>query len=291
MLRLRRDSLLFPGGRPKALTLSYDDGVTQDERLILLMKKYGIRGTFNLNAGLMGHRDWLVQPGIDVSHYKIPKEQIAAVYGENEIAVHTMTHPDLVRVSSSTAVYEMAECRKELEDIVKRPVTGMAYPMGTWNEQVKDMARACGIRYARTTKQTLSFSMPDDFLEWHPTCHHGDVALHDLTEEFLSPVKPEEADSPMLFYVWGHAYEFDAFGQWGEMEAFLNCVSGKDDVWYASNGEIQEYTAAAEMLIYSASGDYIYNPTCTDIWLQIDGEVRCVRAGKILTVEFVHHND
>ena len=63
MLRLRRDVPLFPQGKPKALTLSYDDGVTQDERLIALMKKYGIRGTFNLNPGVMGHKDWLVQRG------------------------------------------------------------------------------------------------------------------------------------------------------------------------------------------------------------------------------------
>ena len=34
MLRLRRDVMLFPGGKQKAFTMSYDDGVTQDERLI-----------------------------------------------------------------------------------------------------------------------------------------------------------------------------------------------------------------------------------------------------------------
>lgn len=49
MLRLRRDIPLFPQGKKKALTLSYDDGVTQDERLIGLMQRYGIKGTFNIN--------------------------------------------------------------------------------------------------------------------------------------------------------------------------------------------------------------------------------------------------
>lgn len=69
MLRLRQDIPLFPGGRKKAFTLSSDDGVTQDTRLTELMRKYGIKGTFHLNSGLMGDRDWLIQPGIDVSHY------------------------------------------------------------------------------------------------------------------------------------------------------------------------------------------------------------------------------
>ena len=33
----------FPGGVQRALTLSYDDGVEQDARLIEIMKKYGLK--------------------------------------------------------------------------------------------------------------------------------------------------------------------------------------------------------------------------------------------------------
>ena len=42
----------FPGGKTRALTLSYDDGVEQDIRLIEIMKKNGLKGTFNVNSGL-----------------------------------------------------------------------------------------------------------------------------------------------------------------------------------------------------------------------------------------------
>jgi len=41
----------FPGFRDKAVTLSYDDGVRQDKRLISIMQKYGLKGTFNINSG------------------------------------------------------------------------------------------------------------------------------------------------------------------------------------------------------------------------------------------------
>ena len=41
----------FPGGKSKALTLSYDDGVRQDRRLIEIMKKNGLKGTFNISSG------------------------------------------------------------------------------------------------------------------------------------------------------------------------------------------------------------------------------------------------
>ena len=43
--------MLFKDGIRKAVTLSYDDGVVQDKRLIEIMNKYGIKGTFNINTG------------------------------------------------------------------------------------------------------------------------------------------------------------------------------------------------------------------------------------------------
>ena len=44
----------------KSLTFSYDDGVTQDVRLIEIFNKYGLKATFNLNSELLGNRDSLV---------------------------------------------------------------------------------------------------------------------------------------------------------------------------------------------------------------------------------------
>ena len=43
----------FPGGKTKALTMSYDDGKLEDIRLLELFNKYSIKGTFNLNFGEM----------------------------------------------------------------------------------------------------------------------------------------------------------------------------------------------------------------------------------------------
>ena len=48
---MNRYFIRYPGYRTKALTLSYDDGVVQDARLMEIMDRFGIRGTFNLNGG------------------------------------------------------------------------------------------------------------------------------------------------------------------------------------------------------------------------------------------------
>ena len=38
---------LYPGGKKKAFNITYDDGVYQDVRFVMLMNKYGLKGTFN----------------------------------------------------------------------------------------------------------------------------------------------------------------------------------------------------------------------------------------------------
>ena len=72
----------FPEGKTKVLTMSYDDGTPADEKLVNIFNKYGIKGTFNLNAGLY-----------DNPRYgRLPKERIKDLYKGHEVATHTYTH-------------------------------------------------------------------------------------------------------------------------------------------------------------------------------------------------------
>lgn len=291
MLRLREDIPLFPGGKKKAFTLSSDDGVTQDGRLTALMRKYGIQGTFHLNSGLMGDRDWLVQPGIDVSHYKYKKEEAAEIYKGFEIAVHTVTHPDLTRVPPAMISYEIAADKKALEKLVHHPVLGMSYPFGTFDDQVKQTAKNCGIFYSRTIAETNDFQLPEDFLEWNPTCHYCSGSRMELARSFLESDTSSEYKAPLLFYVWGHAYQLDAYHDWDSLENFFEMIGGREEIWYASNIQICSYMHAVKSLIYSSSGDYIFNPSSTDVWLLIDDHTYCIRSGETVTINWQHCDD
>ena len=53
----------FPGHRSKVLTLSYDDAVEQDIRLIKIMKEHGLKGTFNINTGRFAPEALCIPPG------------------------------------------------------------------------------------------------------------------------------------------------------------------------------------------------------------------------------------
>ena len=47
--------LRYPGGKLKALTFSYDDGVETDKRLIDIFKKHNLKGTFNISKSSSCH--------------------------------------------------------------------------------------------------------------------------------------------------------------------------------------------------------------------------------------------
>jgi hypothetical protein len=75
-----------------------------------------------------------------------------------------------------------------------------------------------------------------------------------------------------LFYIWGHSHEFLTEEQWAEMEALVASLANKQQVWYATNGEIVAYRTAQQALIVSADETMIYNPTATDVWINKDRE-------------------
>lgn len=68
----------FPGGRAKALTLSYDDGVQQDHRLISILNRHGLKCTFNINSGLFPAKGTTFPPG--QIHRRLTEQEAVALY-------------------------------------------------------------------------------------------------------------------------------------------------------------------------------------------------------------------
>jgi len=262
------DRLFWPNGKKKAFTLSYDDGIEQDRRLIKLLNQHGVKSTFNINSGLLGVAGKVAAGKKEVFHNKIEESQIATLYKEHEIATHGQYHGSMIGMDTARCAEEILTCRKELEKIVGKPLTGYAYAFGVCDNNILQALKTCGISYARTIEATHKFDIPSDFLRWNPTCHHDDKKIMKLVDEFLSDEFYFSFYTPAkLFYVWGHSYEFDQNENWDHMEAFISKISGKENVWYATNGEIYEYVKAYQNLIFSVDSSKVYNPTCTSVWL------------------------
>lgn len=253
----------FPGGKFKALTMSYDDGRTFDRKLVEIFNRYGIRGTFHLNSGFLG----------DNAH--ISREEAAELYRGHEIACHTVTHPTIVRLPLPQAVQQVLEDRRNLEEITGNPVRGLSYPNGSYSQDIEMLLKPLGIEYARIVGSTDSFGLPENFYEWQATCHHNHNLLQHA-DEFVSLCKSQYLS---LMYVWGHSYEFDRDGNWNLIEEFCKRVSNRDDMWYATNIEIVDTMTLWKNLQFTAKGDFVYNPCVQSAYASVEGQIVEIKGG------------
>lgn len=251
----------FPNGKSRALTLSYDDCVESDIRLMEIMDRYGLKGTFNLNGGLYAPEGKTWPQGH--IHRRMSKEMATEVFAKSghEVAVHGYEHQSLAEIPAVLATADVLRDRLALEEQFGRVIRGMAYANGSYNDEVVQILKNCGIAYARTTVATRDFKIPTDWLRLPATCHHADPRLMELCEQFITT----DERKPRLFYLWGHSYEFDRDENWNVIEEFAAYMGNRDDVWYATNMEIYEYVEAYRALQFSAACNHVYNPTAKTV--------------------------
>ena len=271
----------FPNGKAKALTLSYDDGVEQDIRLIQIMNQNGLKGTFNLNSGVYADEDKVYEPGY--IYRRMTKQQVTEVYGKSgqEVAVHSLTHPFLEQLPIDRCTYEITKDRENLENQFHTMVRGMAYPFGTYSDEVVESLKSAGIAYARTVISTEDFRLPADWLRLTATCHHRNEKLMQLAHQFVEDTPNR---TPWLFYLWGHSYEFDEQNNWDIIEGFAEYIGDKDDIWYATNIEIYNYIKSYEQLQFSIDGNRVYNPTAMDVCFECNGDLIEVKSGEFKVI-------
>lgn len=268
-------------GKTKVLTLSYDDGVVQDIRLIEIMNKYGLKGTFNINSAA-----YLPEDAVREKFYgrlKLSEAQQLYKNSGHEVAVHAFTHPFLEKLDTAEIIYEITEDRKAIENDYGKIARGMAYPFGTYNDKVIDVLEKCHIAYARTVKSTYGFNLPENWLALHPTCHHNYENLQELIKKFVET--PNRYNHIEMFYLWGHSYEFDNNDNWDVIEKFAEYAGGHEHIWYATNIEIYDYVKAYESLQTSFDKKIIHNPTSIDVWVDIKEKIYCVKAGETINIK------
>ncbi|MBR4941035.1 MAG: polysaccharide deacetylase family protein [Clostridia bacterium] len=224
----------------KAFTLSYDDGITQDIRLIELLNKYGLKSTFNLNSGLLGQPGILDRVGLRISHYKINPADVKYVYEGHEIAAHTLTHPCLPNVSDGEVIRQVEEDRLALSELAGYEVVGMAYPgvgIGDDTRVPALIKNHTGIKYVRSVEGTDSFDPQTDLYRFRPNVYN--ILEMDRMFQMGKRFLELETDKPQIFYTWGHSFEMDYDPTyWIRLEEFFEMMAGRDDIFYGTNAEV-----------------------------------------------------
>lgn len=283
---MRYRFLRFPGGLPKAVTFSYDDGVKADIKLSEILCEYGIKCAFNLNSAWFGMGTHLTTD--EIKEHLIDKG--------HEIAVHGHQHIANGKARAIEGIRDVLDCRLSLEAAFGGIIRGMAYPdtgvscfhNGTSMEDISAYLKSLDIVYARALgEKNHSLDLPTDWYRWYPTAHHNDEDIFNLIDAFLKS-NPNEGyiagRGPKLFYLWGHSYEFDQKDNWDRIEKICKELGNKADTWYPTNIELYEYTEAYSRLVFSADSKTVYNPTLKEIWFEADCVTYSVKPGETIQI-------
>jgi peptidoglycan/xylan/chitin deacetylase (PgdA/CDA1 family) len=72
-----------------------------------------------------------------------------------EIGSHTLSHPDLSKVSITQATSEIVKSKEKIENVIGKKVISFCYPSGKYNDEVVDAVKNANYLYAVTTNTGL----------------------------------------------------------------------------------------------------------------------------------------
>jgi len=218
----------------KFFTLSFDDGLEMDKRIIERMRHYGLSGTFNINAGLFGYSPRFVKIN------RLPKNEIRDVYEGFEVASHGYKH-EMFRYMTRKKIEEsLSRDIDELSELMGYQIAGHAYPYDMHTKYAENYLRSRGILYSRRALGKGSFRFPEDPLKYNATCWFNSKKIFTLIDEFVN-AKPENGN--MLFMMWGHSYELE-YGYPKctpeRLEQIFSRIAGHSDIVYCTSKEAFE---------------------------------------------------
>lgn len=255
-------SKLYPDGKPKAFNVTYDDGVLQDVRFVDLLNKYHLKGTFNLNSGLMENEfEWVHEKGFVVK--RLSKDKAISLYQGHEIACHTLTHPYMDHLSESEILYELQTDKSNLEKLFEREIKGFAVPFDYYSELIENCVKQSGFSYARISEESRSFTPQKDCYKRKATLFHLDDSLDDVVQQFI-----DTDEELAVLQIVGHSYDLDAEKLWDRMENVFMRIASQNDILPMTTIEIVEYLQAMDQAEITDST--IQNNSDISLWFSVD---------------------
>ena len=249
------------GEKPIVVTTSWDDGHALDLRVAELLRARGLPGTFYITIGA-GHAN----PRLDA-------HDLRCLDAEGfEIGAHTVSHRVLAGLRGEPLWLEVRQSKQLLEQLLGRAVPMFCYPKGSFDRSTIAAVRKAGYEGARTVEMLshrLSFSryrMPTTVQAFpHPPINY----LKNLGKrrEFLGLCRyfaelrrcgnwvslgkrlfDQVLREGGIWHLYGHSWELEETGQWGQLAEMLDYVSRRAGVTYATNGQVLHLPSIRERL-------------------------------------------
>jgi peptidoglycan/xylan/chitin deacetylase (PgdA/CDA1 family) len=240
------------------VTTSWDDGCQLDLKLMRLLEKYELKGTFYI-------------PIKNHERSVMSKSDLIILGKHLEIGSHTYNHKILPGLPSPELINEIVWGKDALEQLMGREVRMFCYPAGKLNRETVHYVKRAGIIGARTT-QAFCIGHPRKRFLWptalqafpqRPIIHirHGLIEnnwiglynyvlrLH-MTSDWTSlAIKLFDHALSLggVWHLWGHSWEIEEYDLWKPLERIFKYVSRRQDVLYLNNGEVIERSFPTEL--------------------------------------------
>ena len=262
-------------------TTSWDDGHVLDRKLAELLDRHGVRGTF-----------YVSQSYPDIGEL-LSEEDIRELSVRHEVGAHTLTHPNLTTLEGRVRNEEILGSKQWLERVTDKVVPLFCYPSGLYTEEVRRAVLDAGFLGARTT-QWPSVYLPATPFEMATTLPVYPLPFRKLAggrlwwRKLLQPLFERYARYRVLgvpwwrmsswqsaaraaldhacihgtsFHLWGHSWELENYGMWGELELFLAYAASKSEVTFVTNSELLEIAKKqVRMLGDDSYGSWAFSP-------------------------------
>ena len=144
----------------RPIVITFDDGFRDCARHAgPVLASHGFSATFFLVAGLTGGPSTWLRPerGIELRLMSWDDARALEQAG-HRCESHSLTHPRLATLPPEACREELTRSRGVIEQELQHEVRYLAYPYGSYNEEVRQIAAECGYEAACTVEQGLSTS-------------------------------------------------------------------------------------------------------------------------------------
>ncbi|MDR3653131.1 MAG: polysaccharide deacetylase family protein [Paludibacter sp.] len=146
------------------MILTFDDGCESlYYKAFPILKKYGIKAVIYVVTGSIGARNivWELNENKDPLNI-LTKEQLLEMtsYGI-EIGSHLCNHVHLSQLPADEMKYELVESKRWLENELGKQIYSVAYPFGSYNNEVLKTATDTGYLFGVTTKSGNNLTAGD----------------------------------------------------------------------------------------------------------------------------------
>ena len=128
------------------ISINFDDGFKSAfQNGMPILDAAGIKTTHYIITGVLGRK-----PYISLEDVKTLR-----IHG-HEIGAHTVIHPHLADIPQTEVLNQIMKSKQFLEDNGLGPIETFAYPYGSYDQKVLEMARSASLKSARTTHDGLN---------------------------------------------------------------------------------------------------------------------------------------